>query len=360
MRLNANHLTIMRIVLLPLPYFLIFQGNWQRVIALVTIALLGITDYLDGIMARKYGTTALGQLLDPIADKIFIAVLFLPLVYLKILPLWLVWLILLREFLVTELRRYTGQGTERLSVTELAKIKTSLQMTGGGLILITATFTSLKAPIYFLLVFLILSVGLALWLYKKNHRLPKRLKIFIFFVLLSMSIRLLFSWKDTCLIYALILLGVTLISGFQYVKTSLPICIKQGLLSITQLLLAIIPPMVVLYLLNFVPDLLNLVLLILCIEFGVQGLDLWAAHKGGNDISWIKRYIMLPIAAIIAVILYYKFNMILAAKAFIYVTSISLVIYSVIDVWINRNLFVQDPAPQLDGQKHIQPSSQDI
>ncbi len=340
MRIKANHLTILRIVLLPIPYFLIFQGTWQRISALVLIAILGFTDYFDGILARKYGTTALGKLLDPIADKIFVAVLFLPLVKLKILPLWLIWLIFLREFIVTELRRFTGEGTKVLSVTELAKIKTTLQMTGGGLILLTATFTSKLILECFLAIFFIIACILIVIRYLKYRILSKKLLIFLGFIIFAMLIRYLFDIRYTCLIYGLIILIITLASGLQYIIVSLPLCLQHGYYTLFSLLLSVTMPLAILAVLSYIPDCLNIILLILCIEFGVQGLDLLALHKGGIDLSWIKKYIILPIMLILFLMfLYWKANFVLALKYTVYSVAIIIVVYGILDIYFNRKLF---------------------
>ena len=74
MKIRANHLTILRIILLPLPYFLIYGDIRARIAALAAFTLIGFTDYLDGLLARRDGSTPLGKLLDPLADKICIAV----------------------------------------------------------------------------------------------------------------------------------------------------------------------------------------------------------------------------------------------------------------------------------------------
>jgi len=343
MRLKANHLTILRIILLPIPYFLIFQGTWQRVGALFIIAVLGFTDYFDGILARRYGTTALGKLLDPIADKIFVAVLFLPLVTLKILPLWLIWFIFLREFIVTELRRFTGEGTKVLSVTALAKIKTTLQMVGGGLILITATFPSKLYLEYFLSIFWFLSLVIIIYRYFRYKILSQKVLIFFSFVSFAMLVRYIFNVKYTCLIYGITIMLITLISGFQYIKVSLPLCLKRGYTSIIKLLASIVIPLGVLSLLNYVPQYSSLVLLILCIEFGIQGLDLLALHEGGIDLSWIKRWLVLP-STILVFLLFYTIyrDIALTIKNTLYFILISITVYGLLDIYLNYKLFHVD------------------
>ncbi|MBX6422470.1 CDP-alcohol phosphatidyltransferase family protein [Thermosulfurimonas sp. F29] len=133
LRLTPNRLTLLRIVLLPLPCFLLFGGPESKLTALGLGSLLGLTDYLDGRMARRIGSSRLGALLDPVADKIFVGVTYLLLYRLGYLPYVLVFPLLLREILVSGLR---GIQPEGLRVRRLARFKTALQMGGAGMIIL--------------------------------------------------------------------------------------------------------------------------------------------------------------------------------------------------------------------------------
>src|SRR5215813_15200254 len=94
-----------RIVLLPLPvYMLIYGGHVQWWLAFAIFVILGATDFIDGLMARKEGPTKLGSLIDPVADKIFVAAIILSMVAVNLFPAWLVSTLLVREFLMTSLR----------------------------------------------------------------------------------------------------------------------------------------------------------------------------------------------------------------------------------------------------------------
>ena len=111
LKITANMVTIARIVLMPIPGYMLYQGAQPLFACIGVIFLLGITDYIDGIMARREGPTVLGGLLDPIADKIFIAVIYLPLTerYMEgwdraVVPMWMTMCIFCRDFLVTSLR----------------------------------------------------------------------------------------------------------------------------------------------------------------------------------------------------------------------------------------------------------------
>ena len=79
--ITANQVTLARLIPMPLLSWLIYrgaergyQGNSYMWSALIAGTLIGCTDWIDGLLARKYGPTVLGGLLDPIADKVFIVV----------------------------------------------------------------------------------------------------------------------------------------------------------------------------------------------------------------------------------------------------------------------------------------------
>jgi cardiolipin synthase len=91
-----NILSSLRLVGVPVFLWAILQG--YDVLALVLLAASGITDWLDGKIARRYGLVSrLGQLLDPVADRLYIASTLLGLAWRDIIPWWLVAALLARE-----------------------------------------------------------------------------------------------------------------------------------------------------------------------------------------------------------------------------------------------------------------------
>ncbi|MEL7463346.1 MAG: CDP-diacylglycerol--glycerol-3-phosphate 3-phosphatidyltransferase [Pseudomonadota bacterium] len=135
-----NLLTIARVIAAPLVavIFLILPRPGADLVAFVLFALAAVTDYLDGWLARKWGqVSGFGRMLDPIADKAMVVIaggvlmMLHPFDWRVILPLAA---ILLREVLVSGLREYL-KGAEVLSVTTLAKWKTTAQLFAIGLIL---------------------------------------------------------------------------------------------------------------------------------------------------------------------------------------------------------------------------------
>ncbi len=136
-----NILTLSRIALLPVIVGLFFVPEvWAAWAALGLYAVAAVTDFLDGVAARKLNQiTAFGKFLDPIADKIFVAVLLVVLVGFGRLPgAWMIVpiIILVREFLVAGMREFLGPANIQLPVTNLAKWKTTVQMIATGFLII--------------------------------------------------------------------------------------------------------------------------------------------------------------------------------------------------------------------------------
>ncbi len=136
-----NYLTISRVALIPiligLMYIPFYFTSW---IALVLYAAICITDYLDGYLARKWKVVSpMGTFLDPIADKILIAILLIVFVDLGRLPgVWIlpVLIILMREFLIAGLREFLGSKDVKVPVMFIAKWKTTVQMVAMGFLII--------------------------------------------------------------------------------------------------------------------------------------------------------------------------------------------------------------------------------
>src|SRR6185436_9476695 len=104
--------------------------------ALIAGTAIGMTDWIDGMLARKYGPTVFGGLLDPIADKVFVAFAYLPFADLRVVPVWACAFMFVREFLVTALRSAYEQRALTLKTSYMAKAKTWTQMQGIGVIVL--------------------------------------------------------------------------------------------------------------------------------------------------------------------------------------------------------------------------------
>jgi CDP-diacylglycerol--glycerol-3-phosphate 3-phosphatidyltransferase len=126
-----NQLTILRILLTPVFIILLFsQNHLFKYISLLIFLIATLTDWYDGYFARKYGyVTTWGKFLDPLADKILISSTLYALYYLGKVDLWMVNLIVLRDFLITGLRSYAQWRRQPVVTSYTAKIKTFVQMT---------------------------------------------------------------------------------------------------------------------------------------------------------------------------------------------------------------------------------------
>ena len=298
MTLRANHLTLLRVILLPLPYLLIYQGTSGRVAALLIFTALGITDYLDGLLARRQGTTRLGKLLDPIADKIFLVVIMVSLVDLDILPNWLVIPIFMRESLVAEIRR----AGVTLEVTELAKIKTTIQMTASGLIFLLDTFHSKVVLVAFLSGALLATVFLAIALYMREATISSRMKWALGLLGLALFFGVLLPERSISLVYGISIVIITLVSGGLYIVKGVPEVVSKGPSHFIQALITTIFPVFPLTAMGGLDHRgVWAVLMILSLEYAAQGLDALKIGDTRLDLSRMKAYLLLPLISSILI-----------------------------------------------------------
>jgi CDP-diacylglycerol--glycerol-3-phosphate 3-phosphatidyltransferase len=135
-RITANQVTIGRLLAMPLMAALIYGDERVRVFGVILGTLVGLTDFVDGRLARKYGVTVVGSLLDPVADKVFIIVCYAPYADRGGIPWWIAAAIISRELLVTVLRSSVELAGRRLPSSTMAKTKTWAQMIGFGVLVL--------------------------------------------------------------------------------------------------------------------------------------------------------------------------------------------------------------------------------
>lgn len=129
-----NVLTYLRLAAVPglVAVMFFLEGDLANWAALGVFAFAGVTDFLDGYIARAWQQqSALGQMLDPIADKLLVGAALLMLVAIGTISGWSIWaavIILSREILVSGLREFLAGLNVTVAVTQLAKWKTTVQM----------------------------------------------------------------------------------------------------------------------------------------------------------------------------------------------------------------------------------------
>ena len=136
-----NLLTYGRIVAIPALVGLLFwpRDDWLRWTALAIYVIAAVTDYLDGWIARAWSQqSAIGRMLDPIADKLLVCALLLMLVAdgtIRGWPLWAAIVILCREILVSGLREFLAELKVSVPVSKVAKWKTTAQLLALGFLI---------------------------------------------------------------------------------------------------------------------------------------------------------------------------------------------------------------------------------
>jgi cardiolipin synthase (CMP-forming) len=136
-----NILTYGRLLAVPAVVGLLFWPGdlWSRWFALGIFIAAGVTDYFDGYFARLYAQqSALGRMLDPIADKLLVSASILMLVAdntIQGFHLWAAIVILCREILVSGLREFLAELKVSVPVSRIAKYKTVLQMVAVGFLI---------------------------------------------------------------------------------------------------------------------------------------------------------------------------------------------------------------------------------
>jgi cardiolipin synthase len=147
-----NAITILRILLVPVfAIAFVMPGDAARIVAFLVFVIAGVSDWLDGFAARKLKAgSEFGRMLDPIADKVLVAVALMMLVAegtftryspttgaLSLLRLVPALIILAREILVSGLREFLAGTRVSVPVTAIAKFKTAVQMVAIGAMILT-------------------------------------------------------------------------------------------------------------------------------------------------------------------------------------------------------------------------------
>jgi cardiolipin synthase len=181
-----NALTIMRIVLVPVfVAAFVLPGDPARLVAFAVFVIAGVSDWLDGFAARKLKAGSdFGRMLDPIADKVLVAVALMMLVaegtfrkdipgtgesVFSLLRLVPALIILAREILVSGLREFLAGTRVSVPVTTVAKFKTAVQMIAIGAMILTPLVgkyaPELPGKTYSAIAYVLLWVAAALTVY---------------------------------------------------------------------------------------------------------------------------------------------------------------------------------------------------
>lgn len=161
LRFLPNGLSLLRLLLTPLIYWTIVQGKTSLSFVVLAVALA--TDVLDGWLARRFHwSTPQGQILDPLADKIFVIGLFAALAVKGLVPLWLTVIVVARDLvllgggLLLWMRR-----KQVLPARDVGKLNTLFQMVMGAMALA-------GLPLFWIVGLMFITLILSSWLYGRQ------------------------------------------------------------------------------------------------------------------------------------------------------------------------------------------------
>lgn len=297
--ITANQVTLLRLLLLPIGGVLMYGSTTARWIAIVFMSVLGFTDYVDGWLARRYGSTELGRLMDPIADKVFVMVSFMPFIDLRVegsgrpwLFAWQVGLLLLREYVVTALRSIYERRHIAPRTTLLAKIKAWAQMVGCG-VLFMLRFLPERVMLIVLAVGTALPFVLIIGRYAVKRVFWRGALIFAAWEMAALLPLWLFGVETAVQTLILTVIGVTWLSGWDYIAPAVPL-VMRGQLDRgdwVRLLGGLIVPVVLVWSQENGHLPTWVIMLTMGLEMAVGGLDNLLCQNGaqGSALAWGLR-----------------------------------------------------------------------
>jgi CDP-diacylglycerol--glycerol-3-phosphate 3-phosphatidyltransferase len=121
-----NQLTLLRILLTPVFAFLLLSNEPAALQgSLIVFVVAALTDWYDGWAARKFGyVSRWGKFLDPLADKVLSSAALLAYVSLELVDAWMVWIVIIRDFMITGLRSYAEYRDKPIITSKSAQAKT--------------------------------------------------------------------------------------------------------------------------------------------------------------------------------------------------------------------------------------------
>ena len=164
--ITANHLTTLRVALVPFIYAGMVVGEDDQLILLGTwmvFLIACLTDYWDGVIARHQGkATKIGKLLDPVADKILICSLLILLVAMERAPAYLTIILIARELIINGLRSIAAAEGKVIAASGGGKSKTITQMVAVGFLIIH--YNTIGLPCHEIgIMMLWVATGISLW-----------------------------------------------------------------------------------------------------------------------------------------------------------------------------------------------------
>jgi cardiolipin synthase (CMP-forming) len=340
MRITANQVTLLRLLLMPLLVTCLYFGPSTRPWILVVGTLVGLTDMLDGWLARRQGPTVLGGLMDPIADKVFLAICCLPFVDLGWAPAWAALALLSRELVITALRSSLEMRHQSLRTIYLAKVKTWVQMLALGFVLAIQLGPRPETVSLFLLgLGIAAAAGVLLW-GAVRRTLWRGGIIFAFSFGASWA-----GWEllgPTRFLFVVFAgaVAITWISGLSYVAVGFRILVS-GLtrFDAVRLLGALVLPVIAVLVLTQPSSSIVVVSVtaLVCLELANGGLDNLLAHHDAADSAWSWGSRVLGASAFLTAAYFLPYRELWAASALAVCFAGTIVAF-----WRNRRFYLEE------------------
>lgn len=160
-----NKITLFRVAMIP--FFVIFMVvpgiSYGRYIAAGIFIIAAISDLLDGYIARKNNLiTNFGKFMDPLADKLLVCSALICFVELKLMPAWIVIIIIAREFIISGFRLIASDNGVVIAASWWGKVKTNVQMVMSVMLIINLDYPFInileQIAIYLALFFTVVSL----------------------------------------------------------------------------------------------------------------------------------------------------------------------------------------------------------
>lgn len=155
-----NLITLLRLLGLPVFVWLLF-GRANYLAAFIVLGLIGLTDWLDGYVARRFNQTSrLGAMVDPIADRLLIVVVMVSFLLTGILPWWIFVLVIVPDAVLAFCAVAFFRMRPGLDVTMIGKVRTALLMGGTAIMLAGRSAELIHGPVW-MIGFIITCAGCA-------------------------------------------------------------------------------------------------------------------------------------------------------------------------------------------------------
>ena len=161
-----NVLTGLRLVMIPVMVLLLMREQTTLIafLAWFVFSLAAFTDWLDGYLARKFECeSVLGQLMDPLADKLLVTAALIMLIPLGRIPAWVCLLIISREVFITGLRGLAASTGKVVAADNIGKIKSNFQYFGAGFLIFPLNLLPIPYQYGIGMTLIYISLALSLW-----------------------------------------------------------------------------------------------------------------------------------------------------------------------------------------------------